>query len=61
MHLHTHIKECILDFGPISTFWAFPFERFNGVLESFSIKPEEQIMRKIVSFQELTTMQTMTP
>ena len=38
MHLHAHIKECILEFGPISAFWAFPFERFNGILESFSKK-----------------------
>lgn len=30
MHLHAHIKNCILDFGPIATFWAF-----NGILESF--------------------------
>ena len=53
MHLHAHIKECILDFGPISAFWAFPFERFN---ESFSknwVKPEEQITKKFLSFQEL--------
>ena len=33
MHLHAHnIKDCILDFGPVSAFWAFPFERFNGIL-----------------------------
>ena len=28
MHLHAHVKDCILDFGPISAFWAFPFEIF---------------------------------
>ena len=59
MHLHTHIKDCISDFGPISAFWAFPFERFNGILESFSknwVKPEEQISKTIISFQELMTM-----
>ena len=59
MHLHAHIKDCILDFGPISAFWAYPFERFNGILESFSknwIKPEEQITKKFLSFQELMTM-----
>ena len=60
MHLHAHIKECILDFGPIAAFWTFPFERFNGILESFSknwMKPEEQITRKFLSFQELTAIE----
>ena len=44
MHLHNHLKECIVDYSPISTFWTFPFERLNGLLESFSknwVKPEE--------------------
>ena len=32
MHLHCHLKECILDFGPIHGFWCFSFERYNGIL-----------------------------
>ena len=36
MHLHAHLKVCVLDFGPISAFWTFPFEHFNDILESFS-------------------------
>lgn len=32
MHLHTHLLECILDFGLPHSFWLFPFERFNGIL-----------------------------
>ena len=32
MHLHAHLKECILDYGPIYSFWCFSFERFNGLL-----------------------------
>ena len=35
MHLHGHIADCILDYGPIGSFWAFAFEKYNGVLESF--------------------------
>ena len=64
MRLHLHLKDCFLDFGPISAFWAFPFERFNGILESFSknwMKPEKQIMRKIINFQELMVMQDIAP
>ena len=27
-----HLKQCILDFGPINCFWFFSFERYNGML-----------------------------
>ena len=33
MHLHCHLVECVRDYGPLSSFWLFPFERYNGVLE----------------------------
>lgn len=49
MHLHTHLKESILDFGPISSFWVFAFERFNGYLGKFPTNNrsvEIQLMRK---------------
>lgn len=32
MHLHGHLKDVILDFGPVQEFWAFSFERYNGIL-----------------------------
>ena len=35
MHLHGHLKECILDYGPVYSFWCFAFERMNGVLDSY--------------------------
>ena len=49
MHLHLHVKQTILDFGPAHASWCFAFERFKGILCSFhtnkrSIEP--QIMRK---------------
>ena len=34
-HLHGHLKECIMDFGPVYSFWLFSFERLNGVLGSY--------------------------
>ena len=58
MHLHAHLKQCILDYGPISSFWTFPFELFNGILESFSknwVKLEEQITKKFLTPYDLTT------
>ena len=54
MHLHLHLKQTILDFGPAHASWCFAFERCNGILGSFhtnkrSIEP--QIMRKFSQSQ----------
>ena len=32
MHMHGHLADCVLDFGPTSSFWLFSFERYNGIL-----------------------------
>ena len=32
IHLHAHLVECVRDYGPMSSFWLFAFERFNGLL-----------------------------
>ena len=32
IHLHAHLTDCIVDYGPMSSFWLFSFERFNGIL-----------------------------
>ena len=34
MHLHCHLKDCVLDYGPVHAFWCFSFERFYGILGS---------------------------
>ena len=31
MHLHCHLKDIILDYGPVQEFWLFSFERYNGI------------------------------
>jgi len=57
MHLHGHLKECILDYGPMTNFWCFSFERFNGILGSFTTNNrsvEVQMMRKILAENMLT-------
>lgn len=49
MHLHAHLKDCILDFGPIYSFWLFSFERYNGMLGKLPNNKkniEPQIMRR---------------
>ena len=35
MHLHLHLKGCLIDYGPLYAFWCFAFERYNGMLGSF--------------------------
>lgn len=34
MHMHLHVKETLLDFGPVHATWCFSFERYNGILGS---------------------------
>ena len=35
MHLHGHLKQCLLDYGPVHNFWLFAYEQYNGILENF--------------------------
>lgn len=56
MHMHTHLSECVLDFGPVYAFWLFSFERYNGIMGGFhtnnrSIEP--QLMRKFLRDQSV--------
>ena len=32
-HLSLHLRECLELFGPVHAWWAFPFERYNGILQ----------------------------
>ena len=56
MHLHTHIIECIIDYGPMYSFWLYSFERMNGVLGSVNTNQrsvEIQLMRKMTQCQTI--------
>jgi len=51
MHLHIHLKSCILDHGPVYSFWLFSFERYNGILGSVKTNNRlvsVQVMRKFL-------------
>lgn len=61
MHLHTHLVECFLDYGPPYSFWLFSFERLNGILGSFHSNKrsvEVQVMRKILEMQNVVNIPT---
>src|SRR5579859_778058 len=32
LHLYLYICECALDYGPLSSFWYYSFERINRIL-----------------------------
>ena len=54
MHMHCHLMECILNYGPASAFWLYPFERYNGVMQSFVgnwMMPEMQMMKRFTAYQ----------
>ena len=53
MHLHLHLKNCILDHGPAHSFWCFSFERYNGLYHTNQKNIEIQIMRKFIGSQML--------
>ena len=59
MHMHMHLSKCIENYGPVTAFWCFPFERFNGILGTFQknwITPEQQMVKKFLSYQQILLM-----
>lgn len=60
MHMHCHLKECILDVGPFHSFWCFSFERYNGILENMKKSwkaPEVQLIHKFNDLQTLASIE----
>lgn len=59
MHMHCHLKECVLDVGPLHSFWCFSFERYNGILENMKKSwkaPEIQLIHKFNDLQALASI-----
>lgn len=49
-----HLSQCLLDYGPVHSFWCFPFERYNGLLGAYHTNKksiETQIMNKFIKNQ----------
>ena len=56
LHMHCHLRDCILDVGPLYSFWCFSFERYNGILENMKKTwnaPERQLIHKFCNLQNL--------
>ncbi|KAI0375837.1 hypothetical protein BV20DRAFT_932781 [Pilatotrama ljubarskyi] len=43
-HLSLHLKECLELFGPVHAWWAFPFERYNGLLQGLNTNSKTNAM-----------------
>jgi len=59
IHLHLHLRDCMLDYGPVHSMWCFPFERFNKVLGSYHTNNkniESQIMKKFLLQQRIKSL-----
>lgn len=56
MHMHLHLKDSIMDYGPVYAFWLFSYERYNGILGSVPTNNktiEPQLMKRFVCDQQL--------
>ena len=49
-HLHLHLKQCMIDFGPVFSFWCFSFERFNGILGSYHTNKKDIVVTTMRKF-----------
>jgi len=50
-HLHGHLKEILLDYGPSQELWLFSYERYNGLLGKLPTNNnaiEPQLMQKFL-------------
>ena len=60
MHMLLHLKDCILDFGPVYSFWCFGFERYNGILGAYHLNNHNiaaTIMRKFLTSSHIKNVQ----
>lgn len=60
MHLHGHLTGCVLDYGPVYSFWLFSYERYNGILGNIPTNQksvEVQLMRKFLRDNAAINMQ----
>ena len=56
MHMHLHLKDSILDYGPVYAFWLFSYERYNGILGAVPTDNrtiEVQLMKRFIFDQQL--------
>ena len=58
MHIHGHLKQVILDYGPVQEYWLYSFERYNGIMgkqPTNNKAVEPQLMKRFLHDSALTT------
>lgn len=61
MHLHLHLKDTLLDFGPAHATWCYSFERYNGLIGKTSTNNrsiESQFMHRFIRTQLIQSLST---
>lgn len=56
MHLHSHLADCIREYGPAYSFWCFAFERMNSTLGLYHVNKHHismQLTSKIICTNKL--------
>ena len=64
MHLHHHLKDCMLNYGPLHSFWCYAFERYNGIMGAYhtnSKSIESQLMKRFCQEQEIHNLNVEVP
>lgn len=59
MHMHGHLKQVILDYGPVQEFWLYSFERYNGIMgkqPTNNRAVEPQLMNRFLHDTALTSL-----
>ena len=59
MHLHVHLKDTLLDFGPLHSTWCFAFERYNGYFGNIPNNKhciEVQFMKTFLKSQHIRSL-----
>lgn len=60
IHLHCHLKNVLLDYGPVHEFWLFSFERYNGFLGNQSTNNREIEVQLMKQFMKNSFVQSIT-
>lgn len=60
IHLHCHLSNVLLDYGPVHEFWLFSFERYNGLLGNQPTNNREIEVQLMKRFMKNSFVQSMT-
>jgi hypothetical protein len=52
MHLHTHLADCIFDYGPVCGFWLFSFEWYNRILGDYYTNNKSIELQLMCNFEK---------